>query len=286
MLYARSTHDASGTIESPADLFALLQGGRRAPHRVKPAVYTYVITLDDDTLRFSETGAAFFVDFASKHALHANCAEAVRYSGEFHPRPAGGWAAFDEHAQSDADVQWEFVYDNNSGTYAPDAALLPRLRDLLMCNFPGFEVVVLDRLDPALEESREACREYALRCRAEGRKELQPNRHAEGEETLRHRAATEPQPPSETDVEAAEAEEPASEPLEPASQATEPATQSASEAVEPAPEAAGPATEAATLAPEAAEPATEPSPETVEPITQSAPEAAESATLEPAPDNV
>jgi hypothetical protein len=55
-------------------------------HRVKPAVYTYVISVDDDTFRFSETGAKFFVDFASKHALHSNCAEAVRYvtlSGQY-----------------------------------------------------------------------------------------------------------------------------------------------------------------------------------------------------------
>jgi hypothetical protein len=47
--------------------------------RIKPAVYTYII--DDDTFRFSETGAAFFVDFASKHALHSSCAETVRYAG-------------------------------------------------------------------------------------------------------------------------------------------------------------------------------------------------------------
>jgi hypothetical protein len=47
--------------------------------RIKPAVYTYII--DDDTFRFSETGAAFFVDFASKHALHSSCAEEVRYAG-------------------------------------------------------------------------------------------------------------------------------------------------------------------------------------------------------------
>lgn len=32
-------------------------------------VYTYVIG-EDETFRFSETGASFFVDFASKHALH------------------------------------------------------------------------------------------------------------------------------------------------------------------------------------------------------------------------
>jgi hypothetical protein len=197
MLYARSTRNGFGTIETAADIFALLKGGRAAPHRIKPTVYTYIVSMDDDTLRFSETGAAFFVDFASKHALHANCAEMVRYSGEFHPRPAGGWSAFNENEQTDADVQWEIVIDNNSGTYAPDKALLPQLRELMEYNFPSFRVVALDRSDPELEQSREACREYALRCREERRKELQPNKHQEGEETLNHRVTAESVSPPE-----------------------------------------------------------------------------------------
>jgi hypothetical protein len=92
MLYARSTRNGFGVINDPRDTLKLLHAGaapggqdvagaanRQAfAHRVKPAVYTYVIAVDDDTFRFSETGAKFFVDFASKHALHANCAEAVR----------------------------------------------------------------------------------------------------------------------------------------------------------------------------------------------------------------
>jgi hypothetical protein len=187
MLYARSTRNEFGTIDSPADVFTLLTGGRKYPHRVKPAVYTYIISAEDDTFRFSETGAAFFVDFASKHALHANCAETVRYSGEFHPRPEGGWAAFDEATQSDKDTKWELVFDNNSGTYAPDKKLLPRVKELLEYNFPGFTVIALDREDPLLEESREACREFALKFRAEMKKELQPHPQQD-EETLNHRA--------------------------------------------------------------------------------------------------
>ena len=191
MLYARSTRNGFGTIDTAADMLALLAGGRASPHRVKPAVYTYIVSVDDDTLRFSETGAAFFVDFASKHALHANCAEMVRYSGEFHPRPAGGWAAFDENAQSDDEVKWEIVFDNNSGTYAPDKALLPGVRELMEYNFPSFGIVALDRSDPELEQSREACRDYAMRCRAERNKELQPNKQQDGEETLRDRVSAE-----------------------------------------------------------------------------------------------
>ncbi|KIJ33221.1 hypothetical protein M422DRAFT_52548 [Sphaerobolus stellatus SS14] len=114
LLYARSTRNGFGVIEKSEDVFALLTGGRAAPHRVKPAVYTYIISVDDDTFRFSETGAAFFVDFASKHALHANCAETVRYSGEFHPRPRGGWENFDD-STSDSDAQWELPNPQQPG---------------------------------------------------------------------------------------------------------------------------------------------------------------------------
>ncbi|KAI1783614.1 hypothetical protein LXA43DRAFT_1067490 [Ganoderma leucocontextum] len=62
-------------------------GGTGAPspfvHPVKPgpAVYTYIIAVEDDSFRFSETRAALFVDLASRQALHANCAPAVRFKG-------------------------------------------------------------------------------------------------------------------------------------------------------------------------------------------------------------
>ncbi len=149
-------------------------------------MYTYVITVGEDTLRFSETGAAFFVDFASKHALHANCAESVRYSGEFHPRPGvpGGWEGFSDDIPDDK-VEWEIVVDNNSGTYAPDAMLLPDLKGLLEYNFPGLKFIALDRNDPELERSREACRAYALKHRGVQQTELQPHT-TEGEETLQN----------------------------------------------------------------------------------------------------
>lgn len=185
MLYARSTRNGFGVIQSEQDIVHLLHGG--TAHRVKPAVYTYIIAEGDDTFRFSETGAAFFVDFASKHALHANCAERVRYSGEFHPRPQGGWANFSDEIPDDQ-VEWELVIDNNSGTYSPDKALLPRLQALLEYNFSGFKVVALDHGDPELEQSREACRAYALEHRGVQKTELQPHTSA-GEETLLHHAS-------------------------------------------------------------------------------------------------
>ena len=157
-------------------------------HRVKPAVYTYIIAVEDDSFRFSETGAAFFVDFASKHALHSNCAPAVRYSGEFHPRPAGGWENFSDDTPDEA-VKWELVIDNNSGTYGPDPLMLPDLKELLEYNFPGFTIYAWDREDPRLVHSREACRTYALDKRGVKQEELQP--HAvPGQETLSHSANT------------------------------------------------------------------------------------------------
>ncbi|KAF7791005.1 hypothetical protein EIP86_001964 [Pleurotus ostreatoroseus] len=189
MLYARSTTNGFGVVDTPRDVLAILHGGQAGSphaHRVKPAVYTYVIAVDDDSFRFSETGAAFFVDFASKHALHANCAQAVRYSGEFHPRPAGGWENFSDETPDDQ-VRWELVIDNNSGTYAPDKAMLPTLKSLLEFNFPGFTIQALDREDPELTQSREACRAYALSKRGVRQDELQPHTH--GERPLSQEAA-------------------------------------------------------------------------------------------------
>jgi len=196
MLYQRTAANGFGVIENAAGIMQVLHGGERggpdaAPmspldNRVKPAVYTYIISSEDDSFRFSETGAAFFVDFASKHALHANCYETVRYSGEFHPRPEGGWDKFSDDIPDEL-INWELVIDNNSGTYAPDKNLLPNLKDLLEYNFPGFAIFALDHGDEALKESREACRAYAIKYRGVKPDELQPHAQ-EGEETLSQQA--------------------------------------------------------------------------------------------------
>ncbi|KAH9053729.1 hypothetical protein EDB87DRAFT_1704902 [Lactarius vividus] len=79
-----------GLLEAPTDVLALLYDARslaqaRSPSdpcrlRVKPVVYTYDITDQDETPRFSESSGTSFVDFASKYALHANCAKRVSYS--------------------------------------------------------------------------------------------------------------------------------------------------------------------------------------------------------------
>lgn len=71
--------DRFGVITSADDVFKLLRGGLRRSsgdghsafeNCVEPAVYAYVIAEEDETFRFSETGARFFVDCASKRALH------------------------------------------------------------------------------------------------------------------------------------------------------------------------------------------------------------------------
>lgn len=191
MLYARSTRNGFGVIKEPTDILNILHGGKatgQLAHRVKPAVYTYIIAVDDDSFRFSETGAAFFVDFASKHALHSNCAQAVRYSGEFHPRPEGGWENFNDQIP-DEQVKWELVIDNNSGTYSPDPMLLPHLKELLEYNFPGFIIHAWDFNDPRLSQSREACRAYALQKRGITQDELQPHPHGEPT-SLEHLSST------------------------------------------------------------------------------------------------
>ncbi|KAG1842314.1 hypothetical protein C8R48DRAFT_737840 [Suillus tomentosus] len=193
MLYARTVSNGFGVITDADDVFKLLRGGLRRDgsnafeNRIKPAVYTYVIAEEDNTFRFSETGAAFFVDFASKHALHSNCAESVVYSGEFHPRPEGGWENFSD-CTDDSGVRWELVIDNDSGTYSPNPDLLAKVAQLLEHNFTGINVVALAEDDPELKKSVDACREYALTKRGVKRTELEP--HAtEGEETLSDRVS-------------------------------------------------------------------------------------------------
>ncbi|KAJ3179403.1 Myb-like, SWIRM and MPN domains 1 [Geranomyces variabilis] len=169
-LYARQPKaHGFGALTCGNDFLRLLFGTHPIPN---PRMFTYIV--DDSTFRFSETGAAFLVDFASKHALHANCSEFVRYAGEFHLRPRvsdpheadddarDGWAHLP--ALKSAPVTgttWELLIDNNSGTYAPPKEYLPALADLLRRNFPGLSVRALDREDPFLVRSREEMKAYA-----------------------------------------------------------------------------------------------------------------------------
>lgn len=75
---------------------------------------------------------------------------------------AGFWGGLNAtDAPEDTRIQWEFVIDNNSGTYAPDKTLLPKLQALLEYNFPGLKVVALDHADPALKLSKDILSQYA-----------------------------------------------------------------------------------------------------------------------------
>jgi hypothetical protein len=64
-----------GVLCSPADFFSAFNNGYRAGQR---RYFTY--SLLPDSLRCSETGAAFFSDFMSKHAMHAGGAEEVVFA--------------------------------------------------------------------------------------------------------------------------------------------------------------------------------------------------------------
>jgi len=122
------------------ELLQLLRYGVRSKRRY---FYTYAIT---DKWRFSETGADFFKDFMSKHAMHSNCGEEVYYAGEFHiQKPPTGPA--------------RLVLDNNSGTYGPDKNDLQKLKALFQLNFPDLEVEALDFNDPKLAQYKKEMEE-------------------------------------------------------------------------------------------------------------------------------
>ena len=169
VIYSEDTVREAGVVNG-GDFMLVLRGaeaGSPFAFRVKPAIYTYVITIEDESMLFSETGATFFVDKASKHASHANSAKAVYYAGEFHPRPIGGWDGFND-STPDHHVQWELVFDNSSGTYSPNSSMLYNLRLLLEHNFTGIAIQTMDFKDTDLRDSKAACLRRAAARRASG----------------------------------------------------------------------------------------------------------------------
>lgn len=134
----------SGRITGASDLWKWIFLDR-ATEQIQPRIFNYVI--DDTTWEFSETGHQFFGASANKHILLANCSEFVCFAGEFHLRPKFGWTRVND--------EWELVFDNASGTYSPNAALLTNLKELLVFNFPGLNVVTCDYKDPMLKDSIE-----------------------------------------------------------------------------------------------------------------------------------
>ncbi|KAG0261324.1 hypothetical protein BG011_001098 [Mortierella polycephala] len=144
-LYRHGRNTAYGALGTAQDLGQLLHGDRlkKDPNQdLKTVLFTYSIV--PRGLYFSETGAAFFQDFMSKHAMHANRAQEVMYSGEFR-------LFLDEQS-----AQWTLLIDNNSGTYAPKKEELYKVKQLFELNFPDLKVMALDREDPYLNDIREA----------------------------------------------------------------------------------------------------------------------------------
>ncbi|KAH7077082.1 hypothetical protein FB567DRAFT_572151 [Paraphoma chrysanthemicola] len=131
------------------------QGGR---------IFTYVLTLDA-LFRFTETGKEFGIDMLSKHTMHSDVAAYVAFSGEFFIRrlkhskqaPPDEGGHNQSHPPDDIDggppkeepsnkdpSYYELVIDNDSGTYRPNAHLLPQLKAFMESNFPGLHIRTLD----------------------------------------------------------------------------------------------------------------------------------------------
>lgn len=131
----------AGVLTTAADLFALFGFGLRDGQR---RYFTY--SLLPDSFRCSETGAKFFADYFSKHAMHSGGAEEVLYAGEFCIMP-----------DEDAPGGHKLVLDNNSGTYAPPARHLPLMAQLFASNFSDLVVETVAVGDSRLEHYHKLC---------------------------------------------------------------------------------------------------------------------------------
>lgn len=101
---------------TPHALFASLQEGK---------THTYVVL--DNALIFTESAEdparENFKEFLTKHFFLAKLGRSVHFSGEFH--------VLHNHQTKEIFV----VFDNSSGTYKPEGALLPQLKSLLEHSF-------------------------------------------------------------------------------------------------------------------------------------------------------
>lgn len=153
------------------------QGGR---------IFTYVLTLDG-LFRFTETGKEFGIDMLSKHTMHSDVAAYIAFSGEFfirrlkhhhraapeegghnrtHPPDEISGGPPKEEPKNDPSY-YELIIDNDSGTYRPNAKLLPQLKEFFEANFPGLRVVTLDCQGDA-EEMEQMKKEQRDRKKVEG----------------------------------------------------------------------------------------------------------------------
>ncbi|KAF2744118.1 C2 domain-containing protein [Sporormia fimetaria CBS 119925] len=154
------------------------QGGR---------IFTYVLTLDA-LFRFTETGKEFGIDMLSKHTMHSDVAAYVAFSGEFFIRrfkhahrpkqpsesessrskSTGSVLSQQEQTHPPHDISngppsteppenpyyYQLVIDNDSGTYRPNAKLLPDLKRFLSASFPGLHILTIDCQEQAEEMAK------------------------------------------------------------------------------------------------------------------------------------
>jgi hypothetical protein len=158
-------------------------------------IFTYVITLDA-LWRFTETGKEFSIDMLSKHTMHSDVSVYIAFSGEFFirrlkhshrpppPDPAeesnqthdeanpghspvnSSRASLDSQALKDP-KHYQLVIDNDSGTYRPNAELLPLLKEFLAKQLPGLHILTLDCNKDA-ERQQRMKREQRERKKVEG----------------------------------------------------------------------------------------------------------------------
>jgi hypothetical protein len=148
------------------------QGGR---------IFTYALTLDG-MFRFTETGKEFGIDLLSKHTMHSDVATYIACSGEFflrrlqhpdasddpepnektHPKdPLPGGPPEDEPPPNPSFYQ--LIIDNDSGTYRPDKAVLPDLKEYLERNFPGLGIIAMHWEDKELKKLKDTQRSVKKR---------------------------------------------------------------------------------------------------------------------------
>jgi len=120
-----------------------------------------VITLDA-MWRFTETGKEFGIDLLSKHTMHSDVNIYIAFSGEFFIRrlenPHKEGSPEDQETHPPAELggglskgdpphdpaYYSLIIDNDSGTYRPNAEMLPKLKAFMQKSLPGIKVVTLD----------------------------------------------------------------------------------------------------------------------------------------------
>ncbi|KIJ54279.1 hypothetical protein M422DRAFT_25206 [Sphaerobolus stellatus SS14] len=175
-------------------------------------IFTYAITLDSEW-HFTETGEEFSVDLLSKHAMHADAAKEITFSGEFFVRRINeGLASSSREASTngsrsdEADAEqshnysieeednndaghrgvdydpkeYELVIDNNSGTYRPQKELLPIFQKWLAeeGNLAALgKVTAMDGFDETLKKWKKERQDEKRKAKG-----LKPHQSSEGKD--------------------------------------------------------------------------------------------------------